>query len=203
MTEDDARDWLLGRYGDAKFATLERFVAALRLENTRQNLISKASEGQIWARHIVDSAQLEGFAPSAASWLDVGSGPGLPGIVLAIITERPVVMVEPRRRRTEFLAQTCQALSLRSATVHQAMIEHVRDEPFDAITARAYAGLSDIFASTLHLASQSTTWILPKGRTAEQELEAAWPTWQGVFHVKRSLTDDEARIIVASGVKPR
>ncbi len=203
MTEDDARDWLLGRYGGVKFAALERFVAALRLENKRQNLISRSSEGQIWARHIADSAQLEGFAQEAASWLDVGSGAGLPGIVLAIVTDRPVMMVEPRRRRTEFLTQACDALSLRLATVHQAMIQNVRAEPFDAITARAYAGLTDIIDSTMHLARYSTTWILPKGRTAEQELEGARSTWQGVFHVERSLTDDEARIIVASGVKPR
>lgn len=203
MTEDEARNWLLDRYGAAKLATLEQFVELLLAENRTQNLISKASEQQVWVRHILDSAQLERFAPDADAWLDVGSGPGLPGIVLAIVSGRPILLVEPRRRRVDFLRDAAQALGLDKVTVRQAMVERVKGEIFGAVTARAYAPLPELFASTIQLTDPSTIWVLPKGRSAERELEAARGSWQGVFHVEQSLTDDDARIIVARGVRPR
>ena len=203
MTEEEARAWLLGCYGAAKIASLEQFVDLLLAENRIQNLIGKASEGQVWVRHILDSAQIERLAPEVESWLDVGSGPGLPGLVLAIVTGKPILLVEPRRRRVEFLEAVKQALGLDNATVQQTTIERVKGQTFGAVTARAFAPLPELFASTIQLTDPSTIWVLPKGRSAERELEAARGSWQGVFHVKQSLTDDDARIIVARGVRPR
>jgi len=79
----------------------------------------------------------------------------------------------------------------------------VRGGPLGAVTARAFAALHTLFASTVRLTDASTIWVLPKGRSAEQELAAARTAWQGVFHVEQSLTDADARIIVARGVEPR
>ncbi|GAO40094.1 ribosomal RNA small subunit methyltransferase G [Sphingomonas changbaiensis NBRC 104936] len=203
MTEAEARAWIAERYGDDKIAALERYVALLLAANAEQNLISKATEPTIWTRHILDSAQLVRFAPDAEQWLDVGSGPGLPGIVIAILTGRPMLLVEPRRRRAEFLSEIAGQLALSDVRVKQAMIERVRGESFDVVTARAYAPLPEIFSSTIPLTHPSTIWILPKGRSAARELDDARQAWQGVFHVEQSLTDDEAKIIVATGVRPR
>ena len=203
MTEADARRWIAERYGEDKIAALERYVALLLAANAEQNLISKATEPTIWTRHILDSAQLVRFAPDAEQWLDVGSGPGLPGIVIAILTGRPMLLVEPRRRRAEFLSQMAGQFALYNVRVKQAMIERVRGESFDVVTARAYAPLPEIFSSTILLTHSSTIWILPKGRSAARELDEARQAWQGVFHVEQSLTDDEAKIIVATGVRPR
>jgi 16S rRNA (guanine527-N7)-methyltransferase len=203
VTEDEAREWLRDRYGSAKLTLLERYIDALLAANQTQNLISKSSEAQVWARHIVDSAQLQRFAPDARSWLDVGSGAGLPGLVLAIVTDTPTLLVEPRRKRAEFLAEMVTQIGLARARVRQAMIERVSGETFGAVTARAYAPLPALIASTIQLTDSSTIWVLPKGRSAEQELVAAGAAWQGVFHVEQSLTDDDARIIVATGVRPR
>jgi len=203
VTEADARRWIAERYGEDKIAALERYVALLLAANAEQNLISKATEPTIWTRHILDSAQLVRFAPDAEQWLDVGSGPGLPGIVIAILTGRPMLLVEPRRRRAEFLSQMAGQFALYNVRVKQAMIERVRGESFDVVTARAYAPLPEIFSSTILLTHSSTIWILPKGRSAARELDEARQAWQGVFHVEQSLTDDEAKIIVATGVRPR
>lgn len=203
MTEAEARAWIAERYGDARLALLERYVGLLLAANAEQNLISKATEAAIWTRHILDSAQLVRFAPDAGRWLDVGSGPGLPGVVIAILTGRPMLLIEPRRRRVEFLSDVAGQLALSNVRVEQAMVERVRDDSFDAVTARAYASLPEIFSSTVRLTHPSTIWILPKGRSAARELEEARQAWQGVFHVEQSLTDDEAKIIVATGVRPR
>lgn len=203
MTEAEARDWIAARYGADVLAQLDRYVALLLAENESQNLISKASVPEVWTRHILDSVQLASFAGEAGDWLDVGSGPGLPGIVLSIVTRRPVLMVEPRRKRVEFLRKTVDELGLAHAEVRQAEIEKLKGGQFAAVTARAYAQLSEIFRSTVQLTTPSTVWVLPKGRSAQRELEAAREAWQGVFHVEHSLTSDDALIVVATGVRPR
>lgn len=201
MTEEEARDWLRTEFGGQLLATLERFVGALIDANRRQNLISKASEEQVWSRHIVDSAQLVRFAPDARSWLDVGSGPGLPGIVIAIVTGRPMLLVEPRRRRVEFLREVVEMLGLRQVTVRQAAIAKITGETFAAVTARAFAPLPQLIASTIQLTDRSTIWVLPKGRSTARELAEAQRAWQGVFHVEQSLSDADAGIIVATDVR--
>jgi 16S rRNA (guanine527-N7)-methyltransferase len=105
MTEAEARQWIVDRFGVAREAKLAAFVALLIAESQHQNLVSKSSIGEIWARHIVDSAQLLAFADSASDglWIDIGTGAGLPGIVVAILRDAPVMMIEPRRKRVDFL----------------------------------------------------------------------------------------------------
>ncbi|MFD1610223.1 16S rRNA (guanine(527)-N(7))-methyltransferase RsmG [Sphingomonas tabacisoli] len=203
MTEEESRDWIAERYGAEKLGLLDRYVELLLTANRTQNLISKATEPQIWARHILDSAQLLRFAPEARSWLDVGSGPGLPGIVIAILADVPTMLVEPRRKRVEFLADVAHRLGLAHIRIRQAAIAQVRGEKFAAVTARAYAALPEILLSTHQLTTSSTIWVLPKGRSAQAELDEARQAWQGVFHVEQSLTDNDSHIIVATDVRPR
>lgn len=201
MTEEEAHAWLAARFSPERRNMVARYVEMLRAENRAQNLISKASEATIWSRHIVDSAQLLEFAPGASNWLDVGSGPGLPGVVLACLSDASIALVEPRARRVAFLREVVEQLGLANATVHPCVVERMADGCYDAVTARAYASLPEIFASTVRLTDSSTIWVLPKGRSAETELEAARDTWQGVFHVEQSATDAEARIVVARQVR--
>jgi 16S rRNA (guanine527-N7)-methyltransferase len=201
VTEEEARAWIAARYGPERLRVLGQYVSALLEANQEQNLISKSTEAVIWKRHILDSAQLERFAPDAGTWLDVGSGPGLPGIVLAILTGKPMLLVEPRRKRVEFLHAVCSRLGLAHVRIRQADVGRVSGDTFDAVTARAYAPLPEILSSTVQLTKASTIWILPKGRSAATELAEAQKTWHGVFHVEQSLSDEEARIIVATGVR--
>lgn len=203
MTEDEAKAWIAERYGARKFEQLAAYANLLLAGNASQNLISRATEPTIWVRHILDSAQLLQISPDAANWLDVGSGPGLPGIVIAILSDRPILMAEPRRRRVEFLESVKTKLRLPNASIQQSTVEKLPNHRFAAVTARAYAALPQILSSTYRLTDSSTIWVLPKGRSADRELAEARQSWHGVFHVEQSLTDDEARIIVATGVKPR
>jgi 16S rRNA (guanine527-N7)-methyltransferase len=181
---------------------LEAYVALLREESGRQNLVSASTHDTVWERHILDSAQLVRFEPLAgAAWVDIGSGAGLPGIVVACLVDGPVTLVEPRRLRADFLHRAVESLQLR-ADVRCAKVERVEGR-FDVITARAVADLARLIEISHHLSTTNTVWALPKGRNALAELSAARRTWQGEFRVERSVTDADSSIVVATGIRAR
>ncbi len=181
---------------------IERYEALLREEARHQNLVSASTLECLWDRHILDSAQLVRFAPPGrASWADIGSGAGLPGIVLACLVDGPVTLIEPRRLRADFLHRAIESLSL-NAQVIGSKVERVEGS-FDVITARAVARLRKLFEISAHLSTTNTIWALPKGRGAAEELSEAQRAWQGVFHVEQSVTDPESQIVVATGVRSR
>lgn len=184
-------------------ATLLAYQQLLLAENERQNLVSRSSAEAFWDRHILDSAQLVRFGPAGPSgWLDIGSGPGLPGLVIAIITGEPVTLLEPRALRAGFLERAKAALDLPQVTVVQGKATAIQGQ-FGCITARAVASLDALFAMAHPLAAAQTRWVLPKGKSAQKEVEAARQNWQGDIRVEPSLTSDEAWIVVASAVAPR
>lgn len=204
MTEDEAREWIRDRFGVAGERRMADFAELVVGESTRQNLIAPSTLDSIWSRHIVDSAQLIGFAaPQEGDWLDIGTGAGFPGLVVAALTERRVLLVEPRKRRVEFLEAAARSLGIADrVSVIAGKVETV-SEPVAVISARAVAQLSGLFASALQCSRRKTLWILPKGRTAREEVAVAQQTWHGVFHVEHSITDPESLIVLAKGVSRR
>jgi 16S rRNA (guanine527-N7)-methyltransferase len=202
VTEDEAKTALavpretLGR--------IEAFVEVLASENERQNLVSRGTLPEVWARHIYDSAQLLRFAPGNGTWLDLGTGAGFPGLIAAALWEGRVTLVESRKLRVEFLHSGAEVLGVSERTeILCARIEAVPARPFDVISARAFAPLDKLLRLGLPFSTEKTVWILPKGRNAQSELDAARSSWQGAFRIEPSLTDAEAGIIVATGVKPK
>ena len=184
------------------FARLEAYVERLKAENRRQNLVSAATLQQVWQRHILDSAQLVRVEPHAgSSWVDIGSGAGLPGVVIACLVEGPVTLVEPRRLRAGFLLETVAALNL-NATVECAKVEKVAGR-FDVITGRAVAPLGKFLEISHHLSTGKTVWALPRGRSAQSELADARRAWQGAFHVEPSATDADSFIVVGTKVRTK
>jgi 16S rRNA (guanine527-N7)-methyltransferase len=184
------------------FDRLSCYVELLRAGNECQNLVSAGTLDDIWERHILDSAQLARFETvSGASWVDVGSGAGLPGIVLSCIVDGPVTLIEPRKLRAEFLNDVVRRLDLNTA-VQPVKVERVEGH-FDMITGRAVAKLPQFIGLCEHLSTKNTRWVLPKGRNAESELAEAHRAWHGVFHVEPSVTDADSRIIVATEVRAK
>lgn len=183
------------------YEKIEAYVALLSEASATQNLISASTFSDLWHRHILDSAQLLRRAPPG-KWVDIGSGAGLPGIVLAILSPEPITLVEPRRLRADFLGAVTAKLGLSNTTVVQAKASALC-VMFDKITARAVAPATEIFALGHHLSRLDTVWILPKGRTAQKELDEARTTWQGDFRLEPSLTDAAASILIATGVRRR
>ncbi len=184
------------------FEKLEAYRALLRAEALRQNLVSGTTLDRLWDRHILDSAQLARFEPrSGASWVDIGSGAGLPGIVIACLVAGSVRLVEPRRLRAEFLHKLCDSLRI-DASVFAGKAERLEGQ-FEVITARAVAPLARLLEISAHLSTRKTVWALPKGRSAERELVEARRSWQGAFHVEQSVTDVDSRIVVATEVRAK
>jgi len=157
---------------------LTAFSDLLREESDHQNLVSRATLDRLWERHIVDSAQLVPLEETpGGSWVDVGSGAGLPGIVIALLAEGPVTLIEPRRLRAHFLEQMVGELGLANRVeVVCARAERVTGQ-FDTITARAVAPLPKLLEMSTHLSTRKTRWLLPKGRRVEDELTLAKQTW--------------------------
>ena len=183
---------------------LDTYVALLEEEASRQNLIAASTLEVIWERHILDSLQLIDLAVVEGSWCDIGSGAGLPGIVIALATDRLVTMIEPRKRRAAFLDDVAASLSLQGRVeIIAQRCEHVTIDPPAVISARAVAGLDQLLAMSAHFANRDTQWILPKGRGAAEEVVIARRTWQGEFRLAPSLTDPSSAIIVARDVRRR
>lgn len=206
MTEDEARAWIVERYGASRETLLDQFAVRLRTESQKQNLISAASFEQLWARHFVDSAQLIDLATDAPEgpWIDIGTGAGMPGLVVALLSERPMILVEPRGRRVEFLRECAEELGIiHRVQFEQRKIENMKPIRAAIISARAVAELSSLIGSAQHCADSSTIWLLPKGRAAQSEVEAARAKWQGSFHVEPSVTQPESGIVIARGVRSR
>ncbi len=207
-TEEQARAYvagLAGRLGgEGTLDRLDRYAALLLAENQRQNLISKASEAQLWQRHIADSAQLLDYVPretlgpnAGGPWLDLGSGPGLPGLVIAALCpQMPVVLVESRARRIAFLEDCIAELRLPKCRVIGDRLERIAPFPARVISARAFAPLEALLSLSAPFSTAATRYVLPKGRSAAHELERLAPSSRKMFHVEQSLTDPEAGIIL-------
>lgn len=204
MTENDARGWIEHHFGAEATERVARFADRVIAESEQQNLIARSTLDAIWARHVLDSAQLiplAGRVDEATRWLDIGSGAGFPGAIVALLLPAQVTLVEPRRRRADFLADALSGAP--NATVVTAKIEGAKLPPQQIVSARAVAPVDELLRATRHVTDISTRYILPRGRTAHVELESARRGWHGLFHVEPSITDAESGILIAEKVRMR
>jgi 16S rRNA (guanine527-N7)-methyltransferase len=206
VDEGAARERLIREF-DVSRETIERlelFAHLLRCENEDQNLVAASSLDAVWNRHLLDSAQLLRLAPSPeASWIDLGTGPGLPGLVVALLHKGEVTLVEERKRRVDFLQRAVARLGLDRVRIIAGKVERLAPEPYDVISARAFAPLEKLLTVGARFSTEKSRWVLPKGRNAGAELEAVRTSWQGDFRLESSLTDPDAYIIVADRVRQR
>jgi 16S rRNA (guanine527-N7)-methyltransferase len=204
MTENEAIAWLQAQLHVSRetLEALEAFVAFLKREAESQNLISASTLDHIWSRHIVDSAQLLLFTDTSAppsNWLDLGSGAGFPGLVIALLTNHHVTLVESRARRIDYLQRAVEMLDLtHRVKVAGVTLERLETAPFSVISARAFAPLPKLFDLAARFATNNTLWLLPKGRNAKAEWEGAQALWDGNFQIMDSVTDQEAGILVGT-----
>ena len=208
--EEQAAAWLsrLPEYDRLASQRLEQFIGLLHDENRVQNLVSASSLSEAWVRHVVDSAQLLLHVPRGTQprrWLDLGTGAGFPGVAIAaLLPETEVVLVESRARRIDWLERVKAALGLENVRIAGCRLECLEDEPFSVISARAFAPLDKLLGLAWRFSTKETVWLLPKGRSAQQELDSL-RGWQHSLHTIPSQTDSTAGIIVGmvSGQKGR
>lgn len=204
MDEPAARDWLTINVPRETLSLIEQFVEHLRCEMGSHNLISRASAELIWSRHVVDSAQLARLAPPfAESWVDLGTGSGFPGVIVALLHPARMTLIEERGLRADFLSRAVDQLGLSAKVeVIASSVQKIEARSFDVISARAFAPLNRLLALGHRFAAPRTRWVLPKGKNASDELAAVKGSWHGEFRLEPSLTDPAASIIVADQVRP-
>jgi len=203
-TEDEARAFCAALSDEQGMARLTEFIGMLEAENRQQNLISTASLESVWQRHIADSLQLLPHVPrETGAWLDLGSGAGMPGLVIAIA--RPDItihLVESRKKRVGWLEGVVARFGLANCRVHGTRLESVETAPMAVICARAFAPLEKLLSLSARFSTHDTVWLLPKGRSAAQELQEQPESIRAMFHVEQSRTDSQAGIVTGQGRPP-
>lgn len=187
------------------FQALQDFESLVRRWNSAINLVSKSTLPQLWGRHIVDSAQIFSLCPPHAQrWVDLGSGGGFPGLVVAIIAcehapDLRVTLVESDLRKATFLRQAAQALNL-SVSVLAERIEGLEPLQADVLSARALAALPVLVGYGAHHLKPDGIAIFPKGARYREELAQARKDWAFDVDSRPSLSEGEAAILVIRNI---
>ena len=182
---------------------LRDYLALLRRWNARINLVADAPEEEQWSRHILDSLQLVPLLPDPGEpIIDLGSGAGLPGLVLAAATGRETHLLESDRRKAAFLIEAARALGLGRVHIHPVRIEAATVPPAAVVTARALAPLPVLLVHAHRLLAPGGTALFPKGRSADAELTAGLADWTMKVERFPSRTDPAATILRLREIRP-
>jgi len=186
---------------------LDRFVALLLATQSHTNLIGPATVPETWTRHIADSLQLIDLAPDAKAWLDIGSGAGFPGVVIACAfadrADTVVHLVESQGKKAAFLRQVVADLAL-SAVVHHQRVEALSaDMAPEAITARAVAPLPKLLGYVAPYLKSGAKALLPRGQDVEVELTEAAKYWKIEAELAPSRTHPASRILIVHALRRR
>lgn len=189
-------------FGSA-FADVEEYVHMLEEEGELRGLVGPREMPRLWSRHAVNAAAVLDFLPRKGQVLDIGSGAGLPGIVIAICRpDLDVHLAEPMQRRCEWLFDVVENLGLDNVTIHQARAEELRGKgQADVITARAVANMSKLIRMTTRLIAPGGSLVALKGRRAAIEIEEAAKELKShhlraEIHEVPSIMEDESTYVV-------
>jgi 16S rRNA (guanine527-N7)-methyltransferase len=209
MSEDRARALELTPVSCETLARLDRFVEFLLPYAQHTNLIARSTIPQIWTRHIADSLQLLALAPDAKTWVDLGSGAGFPGLVIACaIAGRDgaiVHLVESTGKKATFLSEAVKHLGV-PALVHPVRIEDfVKNNSIRpaVVTARALAPLNELLKLSEPLLRRGALGLFPKGQDVEVELTQAAKSWSIEADLAPSKTNSASRIVVVRRLSKR
>ncbi|MGD0642622.1 MAG: 16S rRNA (guanine(527)-N(7))-methyltransferase RsmG [Roseiarcus sp.] len=210
MTADRAKALALVPVSPETEARLALYVDLIARWRKVTNLISEASFAEVWTRHIADSAQLLALAPHARRWVDMGSGAGFPGMVIAIqLADVPgarVHCLESDQRKCAFLREVARVTGA-PAQIHPVRIESIDPitlAPVDAVTARAFAPLPRLLEFAKVWLAQGAVGVFPRGRSAEAQLETNPAAQDLAIDLVASKLDPEAAILrVRSASKAR
>lgn len=188
---------------------LDRFIDALLRWQRRLNLVAPSTLPVLWTRHVADSLQLPPLAPKARTWVDLGSGGGFPGIVIACaLADEPaarVHLVESNNKKAAFLREAVRAAAI-PATVHAMRAEKFGEscaESVDAVTARALAPLKTLCDQAFPFIARGAVALFPKGQDVDAELTEAAKYWRVEATKVPSKTSPEGSIVVIHGLEAR
>ena len=181
-------------------ARLKLFISLLQEWNAQVNLVSANSLVDVWRRHVWDSAQLMGFVlPGARSLVDLGSGAGFPGLVLAAMLQHGgpsfrVVLYEATTKKCRFLEEVSRRLGL-TVEIRNARMEEARREAFDIVTARACAPLVQLLSYAEPFQGKTTHCLFLKGQSVGAELTEAYKNWKMIAEQHPSHSDPSGVVL--------
>ncbi len=188
---------------DLTRARLEAYVALLREWQGRFNLVGPATLADPWRRHVLDSAQLfRHVPPGSPSLVDLGSGAGFPGLVLAILGAARVTLVEATGKKCRFLEEVARATGTAVEVVH-ARAENLKSRRFDVVTARAVAPLSTLLGYAGPILAAGGRCLFLKGASVERELTAAARGWKMTVDRHPSLSHPDGVLLELKNVRAR
>jgi 16S rRNA (guanine527-N7)-methyltransferase len=180
---------------------LEAYAALLRQWSAHINLVAASTLADLWRRHFLDSAQLFPLIPTGAgSLVDLGSGAGFPGLVLAIMGVPHVELVEADARKCAFLREAAR-IAQTAVTIRHARIDSLPPHAADVVTARGLAPLDRLLPLIERFIGSGTVCLFPKGREAGQELAAAHKIWVMDVTTHASRSDPLGVILCLRGVR--
>ena len=174
---------------------LRAYADLLLVWNKKINLVAKSTEAELWHRHLLDSAQLFPLIPKTTRTLvDLGSGAGFPGLVLATMGAPGVHLIESDQRKCAFLREAARVAGA-PVTIHARRIEDIAPFPVDVITARALAPVADLLDLAEPFTQKATRFLFLKGQNVEVELTDAHKRWRISVDQTPSLTDSHAAVL--------
>jgi len=181
-------------------ARLEAYAALLAQWSGRINLVAATTLDDAWRRHFLDSAQLRPLIPpGAASLVDLGSGAGFPGLVMAILGVPGVELIEADARKCAFLREAARVAGA-AVLIRNARIESLPPRIVDVVTARGCAPLDRLLPLAERFIGPDTLCLFPKGERAGHEVKAARRDWTMEVAEHRSQSDDRGVILCLTRV---
>lgn len=184
---------------------LEIYAALLEKWQAKINLVGPATIPDLWRRHFLDSAQLLPFLDRPGGTLvDLGSGAGFPGLVLALMSDWQVHLIDSDQRKCAFLRQVAlETAILKRVTIHAQRFEAVAPVPADLVTARACAPLTDLLGYALPFLGENGRCVFLKGKGMQEELTAAEADWTMQIERRPSLSDPAGSLLVIDRLQRR
>jgi len=179
---------------------LSEYVDLLLKWNAKINLISKNSVDDIWIRHVLDSAQVMQRVDKSEKILDVGSGAGLPGVILSILGVENITLVDSDQRKCSFLLEVARSLDLKLRVIND-RVENICDQEFGVVTARGFASIDRVFKEVAHIKSNKI--LLLKGKNHESDIQEALQRWEFEYITYPSITNFSSYILDITNVRKK
>ena len=185
---------------NAKEEKLNKFICELKNNNKTTNLVGKSTLINPWNSHIIDSVQITPFIKNKkSSILDLGTGAGLPGIVLTIMGYKNVSVVDSNNKKIKFIKEVQKKLNL-NTKVLLTRIENIEKKSYEYLTSRALAKLNKLFTYSQNLSNKDTVLIFLKGKAVNDEIDEAKTGWMFDFEIKQSYSDPRGKIIIVKNL---
>ena len=184
---------------------LQGYVSTLKRHQQKLNLVGASTLKHIWVRHVIDSMQVYKYLPKEKKnklLLDVGTGAGFPGIVLAIMGRKDVLLCDKSPKKTMFLNTVINELSIEGKVINL-KIENIFKKNISIIVSRAFASLKKLISSVQHLLASETTLVIHKGKKYKREIVEAKKYFSFTVKIYNSITSNEGVILRITNIEKK